>query len=162
MDPSHDTPITYQFNKPAAANTFAFGFEQPQEHPKIDAENNYEQQVRAFLEQTKDDSDCEDKVRKFIEQTTKWKKGKGSDDKKKKKKKEKKSKKDSKKKKKEKKLRRKGFDLIEYEEHLENKKFRDALKKELGLKDNKDKKSKRHSLNSDDEEYLLKTGYSKR
>lgn len=161
MDPAHDTPTNYQFNKPAAANSFAFGFEQPAEHSKVDPDVAYEQQVRAFLEQTKDDSDCEDKVRKFIEQTSKWKKSKGGDDKKKKKKKEKKSKKDSKKKKKEKKRRSKVFDLSEYEEHLENKKFRDALKKELGLKD-KDKKSKRHSLNSDDDEYLLKTGYSKR
>lgn len=160
MDPSHDTPTTYQFNKPAASGSFGFGFEQPAEHSKPETEASYEQQVRAFLEQTKDDSDCEEKVRKFIEQTARWKKGK-TDDKKKKKKKEKKAKKDSKKKKKEKKLKRRGFDLSEYEEHLENKKLRDALKKELGIKD-KEKKSKRHGITSDDEEYLLKSGYSKR
>lgn len=162
MDPTHDAPASYQFNKPAAGSAFGFGFEQQAaEQSKIDTELAYEQQVRAFLEQTKDDSDCEEKVRKFIEQTQKWKKSKGGDDKKKKKKKEKKSKKESKKKKKDKKKRSKGFDLSEYEEHLENKKLRDALKKELGIKD-KDKKSKRHALNSDDEEYLLKTGLSKR
>lgn len=160
MDPSHDTPTNYQFNKPAASTSFGFSFEQPTEHPKPDAEASYEQQVRAFLEQTKDDSDCEDKVRKFLEQTTRWKKGKG-DEKKKKKKKEKKAKKESKKKKKEKKMKRRGFDLSEYEEHLENKKLRDALKKELGIKD-KEKRSKRHGIASEDEEYLLKSGYSKR
>nr|CAH7740976.1 unnamed protein product [Callosobruchus chinensis] len=95
-------------------------------------------------------------MRKFLEESTKWKK-KG-EDKKKKKKKEKKSKKDSKKKKKKDKLKRSKnvFELGDLDDH---KKLRDAIKKEL----NKDKKSKRHSIPSDEEEYFLqKSGFSKR
>lgn len=139
MDPSHDRPETYQFNKP---------FEQPHESVSKPEPDNYEDRVRAFLEETKEDSDYEDKVRKFLEESSKWKKEKRSEEKKKKKKKDKKSKKDSRKKKKEKKLRRK---LDEY----------DLLKKELGLK-GKEKHSKKHGNNSDDEDYLLNKGYSKR
>lgn len=113
--------------------------------------------VRAFLAETKGDSDYEDKVRKFLEESAKWKKGKGGEDKKKKKKKDKKAKKESKKKKKKDKLKRKqSFDLSELDDH---KKLRDAIKKELS----KEKKSKKHSLPSDDDEYFLqKSGYSKR
>lgn len=152
MEPTHDTAASYQFNKPAS-NSFEFSFEQPQENPKGD--DDYEQKVRSFLEQTKGDSDYEDKVRKFLEETAKWKKEK-RDDKKKKKKKDKKSKKDSKKKKKKKEIRRKQFDLSEYE-------LRDALKRELGIKDKDTKRSKKHGLTSDDEDYLLqKVGCSKR
>lgn len=151
MDPTHDTSVNYQFNKPASSS-FEFSFEQPQEPAKQG--DDYEQKVRSFLEQTKGDSDYEDKVRKFLEESAKWKKEK-RDDKKKKKKKEKKAKKESKKKKKEKK-RRKQFDLSEYE-------LRDVLKKEFGFKDKESKRSKKHGLNSDDEDYLLqKVGYSKR
>lgn len=138
MDPTHDTPANYQFNKP---------FEQPLDPAKVEPEN-YEAKVRAFLEQTKGDSDYEDKVRKFLEESAKWKKDKGKEDKKKKKKKDKKTKKESKKKRKDKKLRRK---LDDYE----------LLKKELGLKD-KEKRGKKHGLNSDDDEYLISKGYSKR
>lgn len=153
MDPTHDTPMNYQFNKPAATSSFDFAFEQPA-GPKNSEQDDYEQKVRSFLEQTKGDSDYEDKVRKFLEESTKWKKEKRSEEKKKKKKKDKKSKKESKKKRKEKK-RRKQFDLSEYE-------LRDALKKELGIKD-KEKRSKKHGLTSDDEDYLIqKVGYSKR
>lgn len=152
MEPTHDTAANYQFNKPAS-NSFEFSFEQPQDSSKTD--EDYEQRVRSFLEQTKGDSDYENKVRKFLEETTKWKKEK-RDDKKKKKKKDKKSKKDSKKKKKKDKLRRKQFDLTEYE-------LRDALKRELGIKDKDTKRSKKHGLTSDDEDYLLqKVGCSKR
>ncbi|XP_074041206.1 uncharacterized protein isoform X2 [Leptinotarsa decemlineata] len=156
MDQSHDTPTTnFNFNKPAATSNFEFSFEQP-EQPKP-VENEYEAKLRAFLSDTKGDSDYEEKVRKFLEESAKWKKGKGGEEKKKKKKKEKKSKKDSKKKKKKEKLKRKqNFDLSELDDH---KKLRDAIKKELS----KEKKSKRHSIPSDDEEYFLqKSGYSKR
>ncbi|KAK9738006.1 Tetratricopeptide repeat [Popillia japonica] len=153
MDPTHDTPMNYQFNKPAATSSFDFAFEQPTGSKNVE-QDDYEQKVRAFLEQTKGDSDYEDKVRKFLEESTKWKKEKRNEEKKKKKKKDKKSKKESKKKRKEKK-RRKQFDLSEYE-------LRDALKKELGIKD-KEKRSKKHGLTSDDEDYLIqKVGYSKR
>ncbi|XP_031344826.1 tetratricopeptide repeat protein 14-like isoform X3 [Photinus pyralis] len=158
MDPTHDTNAAYQFNKPAASSSFDFAFEQPQEVVKA-APDEYELKVKAFLDQTKGDSDYEEKVRKFLEESSRWRKEKkGEDGKKKKKKKDKKAKKESKKKRKEKKLKRKHFDFSELED-LENKKLRDALKKELGLKD---KRGKRHG-NSDDEDYLLqKAGYSKR
>ncbi|CAH1105868.1 unnamed protein product [Psylliodes chrysocephalus] len=155
MDQSHETPNTnFNFNKPAASSNFDFSFEQPE--PPKPAENDYEAKVRAFLAETKGDSDYEDKVRKFLEESAKWKKGKGGEDKKKKKKKDKKAKKESKKKKKKDKLKRKqSFDLSELDDH---KKLRDAIKKELS----KEKKSKKHSLPSDDDEYFLqKSGYSK-
>ncbi|KAF5306630.1 hypothetical protein FQA39_LY08819 [Lamprigera yunnana] len=159
MDPTHDTSASYQFNKPAVTSSFDFSFEQPTE-PSKSGQDEYESKVRAFLEQTKGDSDYEDKVRKFLEESARWKKDKKTDDnKKKKKKKDKKAKKESKKKRKEKKLKRKHFVLDDLED-LENKKLRDALKKELGIKE---KRNKRHGLNSDDEDYLLqKAGYSKR
>lgn len=153
MDQSQDTPNTsFNFNKPASS-TFDFSFEQT-EPAKPD--NDYEAKVRAFLAETKGGSDYEDKVRKFLEESTKWKKLKGGEDKKKKKKKEKKTKKESKKKKKKDKKHKNAFDLAELDDH---KKLRDAIKKELS----KEKKSKRHSLPSDEEEYFLqKSGYSKR
>lgn len=44
--------------------------------------------------------------------------------------------------------RNKGFDISELDDH---KKLRDAIKKELS----KEKRSKRHSLPSDDDEYFL-------
>nr|CAI5870370.1 unnamed protein product [Callosobruchus analis] len=158
MDQSQDTPTNFNFSKPtvAATSSFDFSFEQPEQPPKQLPENDYEAKVRAFLAETKGDSDYEEKVRKFLEESSKWKK-KG-EDKKKKKKKEKKNKKESKKKKKKDKLKRSKnvFELGDLDDH---KKLRDAIKKELS----KDKKSKRHSIPSDDEEYFLqKSGYSKR
>ncbi|KAJ8937685.1 hypothetical protein NQ318_017122 [Aromia moschata] len=123
---------------------------------KAQQAKNLIEPTEAFLAETKGDSDYEEKVRKFLEESAKWKKGKG-DEKKKKKKKDKKSKKESKKKKKKDKLKRKsGFELSELDDH---KKLRDAIKKELS----KEKRSKRHSVPSDEEEYFLqKSGYSKR
>lgn len=84
------------------------------DNPEADTpqkESDYEQKVRSFIEQTKGDMDYEDKVRKFLEETARWKKEKKAvDDKssKKKKKKEKKAheKDKSKKKKKDKKHRK--------------------------------------------------------
>lgn len=35
-------------------------------------ESDYEQKVRSFIEQTKGDLDYEDKVRKFLEETARW------------------------------------------------------------------------------------------
>ncbi|XP_063914100.1 uncharacterized protein DDB_G0284459 isoform X2 [Zophobas morio] len=156
MDQSQDTPSNYTFNKPAASTSmFDFNLEQPAEAQKS-ADLNYEQRLRLFLQETKGDSDYEEKVRKFLEESSKWKKEKRGDEKKKKRKKDRKNKKDSKKKKKDKKLKRKGFDLSEFEDH---KKLRDAIKKEL----NKGKKSKKHSVPSDEDEYFLhKSGYTKR
>ncbi|KAJ3634116.1 hypothetical protein MTP99_011023 [Tenebrio molitor] len=156
MDQSHDTPNTYTFNKPAASTAmFDFNLEQPAETQKS-TDINYEQRLRMFLQETKGDSDYEEKVRKFLEESSKWKKEKRGDEKKKKRKKDRKNKKESKKKKKEKKLKRKGFDLSEFEDH---KKLRDAIKKELS----KGKKSKKHNIPSDEDEYFLqKAGYTKR
>ncbi|CAH1953990.1 unnamed protein product [Acanthoscelides obtectus] len=157
MDQSQDTPSNFNFSKPTAApSSFDFSFEQPEQPHKQQTENDYEAKVRAFLAETKGDSDYEEKVRKFLEESNKWKK-KG-EDKKKKKKKEKKNKKESKKKKKKEKLKRvkNVFELGDLDDH---KKLRAAIKKELS----KDKKSKRHSIPSDEEEYFLqKSGYSKR
>lgn len=149
MDPSHETPSNYQFNKPNSS--FQFGFEQPPEPAKNNEDVEYELKVRTFLEQTKGDSDYEEKVRKFLEETTRWKKDKKSYDKKKKKKRDKKAKKESKRKRKEKKLRHKDFDLHDLEEQIENKKLREVLKKELGVKE----KHKRRSVNMDVADYLL-------
>lgn len=39
---------------------------------KDDKESDYEQRVRKFLEQTKGDDDYEEKVRKFLDETAKW------------------------------------------------------------------------------------------
>lgn len=163
MDQSQDTTSNYNFNKPA--QSYDFGFEQNNEPSKISsgvAELD-EDRIRSFLKETADDSDYEEKVRKFLEESAKWKKSK-SDDKKKKKKKDKKSKKESKKKKKEKKLKRKAaaaaaaaaatFDLSELDD---NKKLRDAIKKELS----KEKRSKKHH-EDEDEYFLQKSGYTKR
>ncbi|XP_065162968.1 tetratricopeptide repeat protein 14 homolog isoform X3 [Atheta coriaria] len=147
MDPTHEAATAYQFNKPAGPS-MEFSLEA---QATKTVEESYETKLRNFLEQTKGDTDYEDKVRKFLDESVKWKKDK-KDDKKKKKKKDKKSKKESKKRKKDKKLKRK---LDEYE-------LRDALKKELGLKEGK--RSKKHGVVlSDDEEYLLqKLGQGKR
>lgn len=136
MEPGHETSTNYQFNKPNSS--FQFNFEQQTAEqslmPKPD-DTEYELKVRSFLEQTKDSSDYEDKVRKFLEETAKWKKDKKNYDKKKKKKRDKKAKKESKRKRKDKKLRHKDFDIAEFEEQIENKKLKDLLKKELGVKE---------------------------
>ncbi|XP_060536553.1 tetratricopeptide repeat protein 14 homolog isoform X2 [Cylas formicarius] len=152
MDAQSQDANNFNFNKPASS-AFDFSFEEPQK-PKPIAELDYENKVKTFLLETKDDSDYEAKVRKFLEESAKWKKGK-SDDKKKKKKKDKKVKKESKKKKRKEKekLKRKSLDL-DLDDH---KKLRDAIKKELSKE-----KKKKHSIHSDDEEYFLKSGYSKR
>lgn len=153
MDPGHETATNYQFNKPNSS--FQFSFEQPQEQ-KSTEDTEYELKVRNFLEQTKDGSDYEDKVRKFLEETARWKKDKKNNEKKKKKKRDKKAKKESKRKRKEKKLRHKDFDIEEFEQQIENKKLREVLKKELGVKD-KHRKSK---INLDVADYILeKAGY---
>lgn len=155
MDGTHETPSNYQFNKPNAS--FPFGFDQLQEAPAAAAKNaddEYETKVRSFLEQTKGDSDYEEKVRKFLEETARWKKEKKNYDKKKKKKRDKKAKKESKRKRKDKKLRHKDFDLHDLEEQIDNKKLRDVLKKELGIKDSKHKKRSSNNI-TDVGEFLL-------
>ncbi|ERL87322.1 tetratricopeptide repeat protein 14 homolog isoform X2 [Dendroctonus ponderosae] len=153
---AHDASSTsFNFNKPATTSFAEFGFEVP-EKPKSSVELDYEAKVKAFLLETKDDSDYELKIRKFLEENVKWKKGKGGEDKKKKKKKDKKAKKESKKKKRKEKekLKRKGLDL-DLDDH---KKLRDAIKKELSKE-----KKKKHSVASDEDEYFLqKSGVSKR
>ncbi|XP_017777148.1 PREDICTED: tetratricopeptide repeat protein 14 isoform X2 [Nicrophorus vespilloides] len=150
MDPVHESSATYQFNKPASSTSnLDFSLERPKS-----SGDSYEAKLRAFLETAKQgDTDYEDKVRKFLEESEKWKKDK-KEDKKKKKKKDKKSKKESKKKRKDKKMKRK---LDEYE-------LRDALKKELGIKDSSSKRSsKKHGHSDDDDSYLLqKVGYSRK
>lgn len=149
MDPSHETATNYQFNKPNSS--FQFSFEQPPEQAKPIEDTEYELKVRSFLEQTKDASDYEDKVRKFLEETAKWKKDKKNYEKKKKKKRDKKAKKENKRKRKEKKLRHKDFDIADFEDQIESKKLREALRKELGVKD-KHRKSK---INMDVADYIL-------
>ena len=114
MDPSHVTPINYQFNKPIAPNSFDFLFEQTVETVKPTEYYDYEAKVGAFFEQTKGNSDYEDKVRKFLQKGIKWKKEKRSGDKKKKFNK----KEGKKKKKKDKKSNRMTFDLEYYLEEV--------------------------------------------
>ncbi|XP_072158736.1 uncharacterized protein [Bemisia tabaci] len=82
---------------------------------KDDKESDYEQRVRKFLEQTKGDDDYEEKVRKFLDETAKWKKEQKLKEEKvkKKKKKEKKSRDKGKKKKREEKKKKKSKDLDE-------------------------------------------------
>ncbi|XP_049822779.1 tetratricopeptide repeat protein 14 homolog isoform X3 [Aethina tumida] len=163
MDQSQDTTSNFNFNKPAAPATFDFDLQHGIEASTSKSAqpaymDEYESKVRAFLDNTKDNLDYEDKVRKFLEESNKWKRKEGGSDKKKKKKKEKKAKKESRKKRKKDKLKRKsgGLDLSDFDTH---KKLRDAIKKELS----KDKHSKRHQAGSDDDEYLFqKTGYTKR
>nr|CAD7570671.1 unnamed protein product [Timema californicum] len=136
----------------------------PELSKMYDKELEYEQRVCRFLEQTKGDSEYEEKVRKFLEETARWKKERKAQEEKakKKKKKEKKSKEKEKskkkkrddhdKKKKHKKQSRSSekFDAKEFEEQMESKKFRDALRKELSAKEDF---RKRKSID-DEEEFL--------
>lgn len=59
---AHDaSSASFNFNKPATTSFAEFGFEVP-EKPKSSAELDYESKVKAFLLETKDDSDYEVKV----------------------------------------------------------------------------------------------------
>lgn len=93
---------------------------------------DYEQRVRKFLEMTKDVESYGLQVRKFVEESSKYRKGKTSDEKTKKKdrKKSKKVKKDGKKKRKEKKSKSSKKEKDE----LDNKDLREALKLVLSYK----------------------------
>nr|CAD7197838.1 unnamed protein product [Timema douglasi] len=156
------------YNPPALPFSFARSAAAFQVAPELskmyDKELEYEQRVCRFLEQTKGDSEYEEKVRKFLEETARWKKERKAQEEKakKKKKKEKKSKEKEKskkkkrddhdKKKKHKKQSRSSekFDAKEFEEQMESKKFRDALRKELSAKEDF---RKRKSID-DEEEFL--------
>lgn len=113
----------------------------------LDKDTEYEMRVRAFLEQTKGDSDYEERVRKFLAEAARFKMERKSDEKsKKKKKKEKKEKKEkdkSKKRKreeKEEKKRRKrnkkdkSQDGDDDEDELDAARLREAIRKELNMK----------------------------
>lgn len=58
---SHDASSSFNFNKPASSG-FDFSFETPEKSHKSLAELDYESKVKAFLLETKDDSDYEVKV----------------------------------------------------------------------------------------------------
>uniref|UniRef100_A0A1B6CYS6 Uncharacterized protein n=2 Tax=Clastoptera arizonana TaxID=38151 RepID=A0A1B6CYS6_9HEMI len=130
------------YNPPAVPFTFATSDQVNYPPIKTDNESDYEQRVRKFLEQTKGDSDYGEKVRKFLDETAKWKKEKKAIEEKakKKRKKEKKAKSKSKKKKHEEKQKKKLL------KELEDKKLRDALRRE---------KHRRRSNNIEDEEEFL-------
>lgn len=113
----------------------------------LDKDAEYEMRVRAFLEQTKGDSDYEERVRKFLAEAARFKMERKSDEKsKKKKKKDKKEKKEkdkSKKRKreeKEEKKRRKrskkdkSHDGEEDDDELDAARLREAIRKELNMK----------------------------
>lgn len=62
---SHDASSTsFNFNKPAVSN-FEFGFEAPEKPKATPVELDYESKVKAFILETKDDSDYEVKVSRF-------------------------------------------------------------------------------------------------
>lgn len=87
---------------------------------------DYELRVNKFLEPTRDEENYEEKVRKFIEEASKYKKErKNQESKKKDRKKSKKNKKDSKKKKKEKKSKSSKKDK---EDLIDGNELREALK----------------------------------
>lgn len=91
-----------------------------------EAANDYDLRVSKFLEPTRDDDNYEEKVRKFIEEASKYKKErKNQESKKKDRKKSKKNKKDSKKKKKEKKSKSSKKDK---EDVIDGNELREALK----------------------------------
>ncbi|GAB0095876.1 sorting nexin-20 [Sergentomyia squamirostris] len=120
---------SYQFNQPFMGSDSV-----PPAPPPPPAVDDYELKVRQFLEMTRDEDNYEERVRKFVEEASKYRKErKMLDDKnrKKKKKEGKKAKKESRKKRKEKeeKLKKKSGkrDKLELDE-LENKKLREALK----------------------------------
>lgn len=90
--------------------------------------NDYDLRVSKFLEPPRDDDNYEEKVRKFIEEASKYKKErKNQESKKKDRKKSKKNKKDSKKKKKEKKSKSSKKDK---EDVIDGNELREALKYE--------------------------------
>lgn len=90
------------------------------------APNDYDLRVSKFLEPTRDEDNYEEKVRKFIEEASKYKKErKNQESKKKDRKKSKKNKKDSKKKKKEKKSKSSKKDK---DDVIDGNELREALK----------------------------------
>ncbi|KAL0273871.1 UNVERIFIED_CONTAM: hypothetical protein PYX00_006451 [Menopon gallinae] len=150
----------------------------------IDKETEYEMKVRAFLEQTKGDSDYEEKVRKFLAEAARFKmERKSSDEKsKKKKKKEKKERKEKekikkrKREEKEEKKRRKRNKKDkshegdeEDEDELDAARLREALRKELNMKQELRRRVAAHdeeaayekhlSANHDDEVQVKLGGY---
>nr|CAD7427649.1 unnamed protein product [Timema monikensis] len=152
----------------------------PELSKMYDKELEYEQRVCRFLEQTKGDSEYEEKVRKFLEETARCTFSSdiselvvsralptapvcraglgscgakpGSDIHPRKSLGKKKKRDDHDKKKKHKKQSRSSekFDAKEFEEQMESKKFRDALRKELSAKEDF---RKRKSID-DEEEFL--------
>lgn len=122
-------PSSYQFNQPYLGTESV-----PQAPPPPSVVDDYELKVRQFLEITRDEDNYEEKVRKFVEEASKYRKERKlmeEKNRKKKKKDGKKSKKESRKKRKEKEEKHKKKiakkDKIELDE-LENKKLREALK----------------------------------
>lgn len=88
--------------------------------------NDYDLRVNKFLDMTRDDDNYEEKVRKFVEEASKYKKErKNQESKKKDRKKSKKNKKDSKKKKKEKKSKSSKKDK---DDMIDGNELREALK----------------------------------
>lgn len=88
--------------------------------------NDYDLRVNKFLDMTRDEDNYEEKVRKFVEEASKYKKErKNQESKKKDRKKSKKNKKDSKKKKKEKKSKSSKKDK---EDVIDGNELREALK----------------------------------
>lgn len=89
--------------------------------------NDYDSRVSRFLDMTRDEDNYEEKVRKFVEEASKYKKErKNQESKKKDRKKSKKNKKDSKKKKKEKKS--KSSKKEKEKDELDGNELREALK----------------------------------
>ncbi|XP_046987706.1 tetratricopeptide repeat protein 14 homolog isoform X2 [Schistocerca americana] len=161
------------YNPPAVPFSFTpFQVVQDTSMQKSYEKDDYEQRVCRFLEQTKGDSEYEEKVRKFLEESARWKKERKAQEEKskKKKKKEKKSRDKEKNKKKkrereehEKKKKHRSkrsdkFDIKDFEEQMESKKFRDAIRKELTVKD---ETRKRKSID-DEEEFLYGSGSDKK
>lgn len=94
--------------------------------------NDYDLRVTKFLDMTRDEDNYEEKVRKFVEEASKYKKErKNQESKKKDRKKSKKNKKDSKKKKKEKKSKSSKKDK---EDVIDGNELREALKYVFFLK----------------------------
>lgn len=88
--------------------------------------NDYDLRVNKFLDMTRDEDNYEEKVRKFVEEASKYKKErKNQESKKKDRKKSKKNKKDSKKKKKDKKSKSSKKDK---EDVIDGNELREALK----------------------------------
>ncbi|KAJ9594478.1 hypothetical protein L9F63_014090, partial [Diploptera punctata] len=186
MDPSHEgeglTGLLAQrlshYNPPSLPFTFARSSFQaaPETISKTyDKDLDYEQRVCRFLQHTKGDSEYEEKVRKFLDETDRWRKERKAVEEKakKKKKKEKKSREKEKSKKKKRdrdrddhdkkkkhrsNKRAEKFDAKAFEEQMESKKFREALRKELSVKEDL---RKRKSID-DEEEFLYGSGEDKK